>query len=746
MAAYRARFLSRFSLRRQGVEESSSPAEEPGKSGLPARKWELAGYGALLVMAAAMRLWDLGSRAIHHDESLHAFYSWILYQGDGYQHIPMMHGPFQFEANAGLFFVFGDSDYTARLLYALLGTALVALPFFFRHRLSRVGALFTATLLAFSPTMLYFSRFARNDILMVVWTLGLIIAMWRYIDEGKNRYLYIASALLALAFATKETAYILTIVLVLFLALMVAPGRRANGRRPAVIDEMSPPAAVWNEAAGFFSGLRSQIRLSGTSRPAAFLIVLVTLSLPLWSALVSYFQDTPLLNWSNLVLASTEASGPIGAATGGGLVIAFLVVFILLVLSFYWGLRWNRSVWWRCAAIFYGVWVVLYTTFFTNIVGIGSGMWQSLGYWLVQQGEARGGQPIYYYFVITPLYEFLPLLIGLIAAVFYLRRRDTFAHFLVFWAVATFILYTTAGEKMPWLLVNISLPFIVLSGKFLADVVERIEWRRLASGGAILLLPGVPLFLVIAWRLSLVGTGDDDAVTVLGPLLLGAALVGLVVGSIYVALHSGTRNTVAFALIPLALTLFALSIWVGSRASYQNGDIPVEMIVYTQTSPDIPSLVRNIKRAGDVSEQGERVAITIDQTSGFSWPWAWYLREYGQVDYPAYDGIPLQQAPEAAVLLVHSQNKRQTEPLLAEGYGEGRSIKHRWWFPEETYRDLTPGKFLRGLVDRQTWRSAMDYFIYRKGVSDRLGSEDAYVYFDRHLPQTVSTFQQASEE
>ena len=713
---------------------------------MPIHRWELAGYGALLIAAAVMRLWDLGSRAVHHDESLHAFYSWTLFKGDGYQHIPMMHGPFQFEANAGIFLVFGDSDYTSRLLYAVLGTVLVALPFFFRPRLSRMGALFTATLLAFSPTMLYFSRFARNDILMAVWTLGLIIAMWRYIDEGKNRYLYIASALLALAFATKETAYIVTIVLAFFLALLVAPGRRANGRRPSAVEEMSPPAAAWNEAVGFLSGLRSQIRLPGASRPAAFLIVLVTLPLPLWSALVSYFQDTALLGWSNLVLASSGETGPIGAATGGGIVIATLVVLVLLGLSFYRGFRWNRSVWWRCTAIFYGIWVVLYTTFFTNIVGIGSGMWQSLGYWLVQQGEARGSQPFYYYFVITPLYEFLPLLFGLIAAVYYLRRRDTFGHFLVFWALANFILYTMAGEKMPWLLVNITLPFIVLSGKFLADVIQEIEWRRLVSGGAVLLLPGVPLGLVMAWRLSIYGTGGDDGDGILEPLLLGAALVGVGVGSILVALRSGTRNTVAFALVPLALTLLVLSVWTGSRASYQNGDVPVEMIVYTQTSPDIPELVKEIRRAADVTDQGAEVRVVIDQTSGFSWPWAWYLREFGRVDYPEYDGVPLQQAPEATVLLVHSKNSIAAEAVLADRYTEGLSVKHRWWFPEETYRGLTPGKFLRGLVNRETWRSAMDYFLFRKGISDRLGSEDAYVYFDRDLPQTGSTFQQALGE
>ena len=146
--------------------------------------WYVALYVVVAVTAAAMRFWDLGVRAFHHDESLHALYSWNLYAGEGYIHNPMMHGPFQMEATAGLFFLFGDNDYTARLLYAIAGTALVLLPLLFRSRLGNWGALFTSMLLAFSPAMLYYSRFARNDILMAVWALGIVIAMWRYLDEG----------------------------------------------------------------------------------------------------------------------------------------------------------------------------------------------------------------------------------------------------------------------------------------------------------------------------------------------------------------------------------------------------------------------------------------------------------------------------------------------------------------------------------------------------------------------------------
>ena len=67
---------------------------------------------------------------------------------------------------------------------------------------------------------------------MAVWTVGIVAAMWRYLDEGKDRYLYIASALLALMFATKETSFLITATLGLFLFLtVVADNWGRVGRR-----------------------------------------------------------------------------------------------------------------------------------------------------------------------------------------------------------------------------------------------------------------------------------------------------------------------------------------------------------------------------------------------------------------------------------------------------------------------------------------------------------------------------------
>ena len=59
-------------------------------------------------------------------------------------------------------------------------------------------------------------------------------------------------------------------------------------------------------------------------------------------------------------------------------------------------------------------------------------------------------------------------------------------------------------------------------------------------------------------------------------------------------------------------------------------------------------------------------------------------------------------------------------------------IPHRRWFPEN-YRGLTVGKFISGLVDSDSRRNAMDYFLLRE-LDAPLGSEDAVVYLSDDLP------------
>jgi len=685
--------------------------------------WEVTLYLALIFIAGLMRFWDLGSRALHHDESLHALYSWYLYNGMGYTHDPMMHGPFQFHFNSLIYFLFGVGDYTARITYALFGTVLVGLPYFLRRHLGRSGALVCAVLLTFSPSMLYYSRFARNDILIVVWTMALVTAAWRYLDEKKPAYLYIGAATLSLSFATKETTFITAAIFGSLLVLTIAA--KLLLRRET-------------------AGLAARLRQEWAKPPVALAVLLATLSLPqggafarvLWERL-AYLPDTqtPMTIFGFRLAPENVAAG--------------IVVTVLIGLMAAVGLAWHRRQWVISAVIFYGIFILLFTTFFTNPAGFGSGIWGSLDYWLAQQGFRRGGQPGYYYLIILPIYEFLPVLFGLIGIVYYAIRRSLFSFFLIYWAALALLAFSVAGEKMPWLVVHIALPFILLAGKFIGEIIDRVDWRAFWHRGGVyfLLLVAACILAAAAIIASLfqanAGASPGDFVRTFVVALLLAALI------VY-AWRQGTALGWGSALRPAGLlvagVLLVFTVRAAWQVSYYHGDIPVEMLVYTQSSPEIPRIMKEIDALDHKLGGKKELKISVDSTSSFTWPWAWYLRDYKNVDYTALANLSA--PPTSEVVLLHASNVSAAQPYLTD-YSPGRRFPHRWWFPED-YRDLTWPRFWQEVTNPTNWKQWWDYFMYRQ-LASPLGSEDAVYYVRKDLlvdepvaaspPQTLANVQ-----
>ena len=177
-------------------------------------------WAVLLLFAATLRLYDLGARVISHDESLHTYYAWELSQGRGFEHTPLMHGPLQFHVVAFTYFLFGDSDFTSRIPSAIFGIVAVGLFWYFRDIFGRVGALVAAGLITISPMMLYYSRYVRNESLVVVWVLIMLLAIVRYFHDSHPKWLYVLAGAMALNHATKEVAFLYDAVWMLFLGLL----------------------------------------------------------------------------------------------------------------------------------------------------------------------------------------------------------------------------------------------------------------------------------------------------------------------------------------------------------------------------------------------------------------------------------------------------------------------------------------------------------------------------------------------
>ena len=426
--------------------------------------WETVLFGLIVLAAILTRFYDLGIRVMSHDESLHTYYSWRLYKGQGFEHTPLMHGPLQFHLIAFFYFLFGDTDFSARIFAVLTSIATVAMLWQFRSYLGRKGALITAGLMLISPFMLYYGRYVRNEPYVGLFGLLTIWAILRYLDGGEKKYLYYLTAATVLHFTAKETAFIYTAQALLFLGLLfvrdITSKKWENKDQRTAFIVMLILALIFLGAAGslYFAGRGGEV-LSATEvaeqldplSETESEIPGVSLSFPIY---IASFAAVALLGallflvrgyglerlrgertLDMVVLLFTlvlpqlapflvRASGgnPLDYSSAGMARTATVVVPFLLV-SIAVGVWWQRRTWLINAAIFYAIFTVFYTSVFTNGQGFFTGLVGSLGYWLEQQGVRRGNQPWYYYLLVQiPIYEYLPALGSLLALWYGVKR------------------------------------------------------------------------------------------------------------------------------------------------------------------------------------------------------------------------------------------------------------------------------------------------------------------------------------
>ncbi len=196
------------------LERSIHPA-------LPGITNEIALFAAIILLTIITRFYDLETRVMSHDESLHTYFSWLFYRGQGYQHSPMMHGPLQFHLLSLSYFLFGVTDFTARIPAAIFSIATVWMVWYWRRYLGKTGAIIAGFLMVISPYMLYYGRYVRNEAFAGLAGILMLFAILRYLENGNKRYLYLIALSLVIHFTSKETAFIYAAQALLFLAILL---------------------------------------------------------------------------------------------------------------------------------------------------------------------------------------------------------------------------------------------------------------------------------------------------------------------------------------------------------------------------------------------------------------------------------------------------------------------------------------------------------------------------------------------
>ncbi len=774
--------------------------------------WETIIFGLLLVLAVLTRFYDLDARVMSHDETSHVYFSWLFNQGRGYSHDPVTHGPLQFHLVALSYFMFGDNDFTARIPAALFSIATIAFMWNYRRLLGRSGAIIATVLLLISPYLLYYGRYVRNEAFVAFFGVVTIWAILRYLESGAPRYLYWLTAINALHFTAKETSFIYSAQAMVFLSLFLVyrltrqpwakpqMSRRfvialmigilllsaggfliissAGPQTPAAtespIPEVSTPAAGGaNPARGFaipllalgFIALAAAVyfAISGftwaglrAERSFGALLVLTTLIIPMLSPF-----PVKLLGYNPIDYNSSQ----IRLLNG-----VFIAVFSLGAIVM--GLLWNRRLWLINAAIFYGIFIVFYTSIFTNGFGFITGLVGSLGYWLEQQGVNRGSQPWYYYAAVQiPIYEYLPALGTLLTIIFGPRliraakiRQDnievqgaekdypegsrdaisdqdhcpqpeTTVSLLVFWSITSLLAYTVAGEKMPWLTVHITLPMILTTAWFLGQMVDTVDWGAFRRNNGILVVLLLPVFF---WSLS----GMLGSLLGVNPPFQGKELEQLratstFITSLLVTVASGAAigylvREWSTQLVGRVLTLgvFTLAAILTARAaltaSFINYDYANELLVYAHSGSGPKIALAQIEEISRRTTDGLALRVAYDNES--TYPFWWYLRNFSNQDY--YASAPSRAQRDAPIIIVGEGNYGKIEPVVGQAYNRFDLI--RIWWPNQDYYDLTWERILDAALDPQM-RAALfdiwldrDYTLYGQVTNKDMSSPNWY--------------------
>jgi predicted membrane-bound mannosyltransferase len=701
--------------------------------------WTGVAFWGIILFGAVLRFWALGDKPLHHDESLHAYFSrnflltnieswqscFNAAQNVCYRYDPLTHGPFQFTIMAFVYKIaewlgvpdHGVNEVTVRIAAASLGSVTVALPYFFRHHLGKLGAWLACFLIAISPGMVYFSHFAREDTYMACFTLLMVVSAAEYIRTRKVGWFILGVLGFVLAYATKEATFLTIAIFGSFLGalflwelstnwrLPFALGSSAGGVRaiPAAPEQASgeletdsqtsgedvevkgilPAAGEDVEVKGTLPVADEDVEVKGTL-PVADEDVEVKGTLPAADedveveetsqpipakflparpvVLLAYLAVLAILakvffGWlkylGELVKAAQEAAK--GASNNAadqyvehlkqvtvtfipwiGILLALLVVGLLVAEHFGYisttgrgrlarkvdpgkqplldtivTMPWTH--WFFGFVLGWTVFLLLFTALFTYIPnGIGDGIWQGIYYWLQQQDVQRGGQPWYYYLMLIPLYEVVGVVFGLVGIVRSLMRPTRFRLFLIWWFAGSLLIYSWAGEKMPWLMIHITTPLLLLAAIGLQPAVERIyqsakDWYEQRKVKA-------------QENAAAVAPGQGNR----GRLSLGGAIVVCVL-----------------ALFLLTITLQnMMQVTYVHPAAAQN-----EMMIYVQTTPYVPATMSKIQEL-DQKYYGGKREIPVGVMADVVWPFVWYLRDYTrvclnyQLGADCYGGVP----------------------------------------------------------------------------------------------------------
>jgi uncharacterized protein (TIGR03663 family) len=206
-------------------------------------------WAAVMYIAAAallLRMVELDVKPLHHDEGVNAYFLTSLVRPPHiYRYDPTnYHGPSLYYLAWASAAVFGLTDFALRFVPAAFGLTTIAWILLLRRNLGDVGALSAATLLTLSPGGVFHSRYFIHESILVCCTLGLVVAIQRYVAGRRMWWLLLASLCAAGMTTTKET-WIIAAGVLICAAIGTAVWCRWRGLRDAASVGAPRQPSLW---------------------------------------------------------------------------------------------------------------------------------------------------------------------------------------------------------------------------------------------------------------------------------------------------------------------------------------------------------------------------------------------------------------------------------------------------------------------------------------------------------------------
>ncbi len=721
--------------------------------------------GLIVLFGIFLRLYALDRMALHHDESIHAYYSHMVYKGnlEGYKYNPVYHGPFLYHYGALFFLLFGDNDFAARLPFVSFGILLLYFVWRLKPWIGKAGVLACLLLAATSPTLTYFARFARNDVYMGTMALGIIVFGLEYLRLRRTGDLVWMAFFLALMYTCKENSYMTGFFLgsfAVFYGIYYFFSYSKEGRKRAVYE-------IFDQRGPFLKILTIYAVYSCF---AFTLVRYVVKRLDVPANFDQSSQDTMSFlhrSWDSY-LNTHQWIVPVWIIT------ALIIIFGLFIL-YAWIRRWATSssqegslfqrIASRNVAVIYCMLVVLFvysllfTTLGTNLGGMRAGVVDYLIYWMFQQDNPRIAGPPDYFIPRILVYEITAVVFALIAFVVYLWRGlgtvNFFAFLVAFWGTVSvyskFLLHEQINLNQAVLiwLFYICIAGVIFIAKKLIKMFSFVPFDLDSSSDKpreekAFYPDGFRIFLLYWSVLSLLVYAllqEKVPWLLVHQVLPLVLLAGTFIGDLWERLPTG-------ALRKLFVVIVALFVVYEARTdlilNFYNADNPRETMVYTQTAHINKSIVEEIKRGAEIlgaeymPPNPTRVIAALHGVT--SWPYSWYLRNY----LTSPHGFPPEGVPYALMDPNKDPNIEDRMKVWAKGRYTKRRVKLQVWWPPPG-QDEFPFQHFKasGKKQSEAWEALFQYILYRK-VWDgaQPGSKDFLFYTKTPLIEPLEKVEQ----